>query len=118
MSLRKMLKGSGVQVVFSAIFPLGDWDPGRKRQMEQVNDWLRGLCHAWGFGFYDLGCTFERPGMLISDETRWGKSLLGSKLAGLISRALNYIQWGKGMFRVTERNQETPRLSEAEGKYL
>lgn len=29
--------------------------------------------------------------------TRWGKSVLGSKLAELVKRALNYMQWGKGI---------------------
>lgn len=32
MSFRKMLKGSGVQVVFSSILPVGDWDQRRKAQ--------------------------------------------------------------------------------------
>lgn len=60
--------------------------------MDQVNDWLQGWCQAQGFAFCDLGQTFERPGMLTpkwEHLTRWGKSFLGSKLAGLIRRALN-----------------------------
>lgn len=93
-------KVGGAQVVFSSVLPVGDWDPGRKTRIRWVNDWLQGWFHAKGFGFYDLGCTFEGLGMLMPDEahlTRWGKSVLDNKLAGLVRRALNYLQWGKGM---------------------
>ena len=92
MSLGKMLKGLGVQVVFSSVLPVGDWVPRRRQHTNRVNDWLRSWCHAQGFGFYDLGHCSERPGMLPSDGaslTKWAKSVLGSKMAGLISRALN-----------------------------
>ena len=40
-SLGKMLKGSGVQTVFS-VLPMGSWYPGRWRRTRQVNDWLTG----------------------------------------------------------------------------
>jgi len=60
----KMLKGSGAQVVFFLLLPAGDWDPGRRRRKDQLNDWLHGLCHAKGYGFYDLGHTFKKPEVL------------------------------------------------------
>ena len=48
---------------------------------------------ALGFGHCDLGHRFEKGGMLMSDEmtrlTRRAKNILGSMLAGLVSRALN-----------------------------
>lgn len=37
-SLRKRLKASKVKVVFSSVFLVGDWKPGRKRQTDQVDD--------------------------------------------------------------------------------
>lgn len=36
MSLGKMLKGSGVQAVFSSVLPAGNWDLGRRT--DQLND--------------------------------------------------------------------------------
>lgn len=60
--------------------------------MDQVNDWLHGCCQAQGLEFYNLGCTFGRPGYLAPDGahlSRLGKIVLGSKLAGLIIRALS-----------------------------
>lgn len=86
MSLGKILKEWGAQVVFSFGLPVGDWNPGRRRQMGQVNAWLRGWCHAQGFGFCDTGCIFEGPGVMMLDGaqlSRWGKSVVGSKVAGL-----------------------------------
>ena len=47
--------------------------------------------------------------MWVSDGnqlSRWGKSILGSKLVGLVARSLNYIKWEKGMeFLVTVEGQ-------------
>lgn len=62
MSLGKMLKGA--QVVLSSVLQVGDWDPGRRQHMDQVNDWLRSWCYVQGFGFCDLRCVFERLDML------------------------------------------------------
>lgn len=84
MSLGKILKGWGAQVAFSFGLPVGD--SGKRRQMGQVNAWLRGWCHAQGFGFCDIGCIFEGLGVLMLDGaqlSRWGKSVVGSKLAEL-----------------------------------
>lgn len=44
--------------------------------------------------YYNLARSFKRPGMLMSDGmqlTKKGMNVLGSKLAGFITRALNYI---------------------------
>uniref|UniRef100_A0A8B9C455 SGNH hydrolase-type esterase domain-containing protein n=1 Tax=Anser brachyrhynchus TaxID=132585 RepID=A0A8B9C455_9AVES len=74
-SLGRMLKGSGVQVVFSSVLPLGGWDPERRRRMGQVNDWLRGWCPDQGFGYFNLGQSFEKPGMWADDQlqlSKWG----------------------------------------------
>jgi len=79
-SLGNMLKGSGVQVVFSSVLPAGNWDPGRRRT-DQLNEWLCEWCHTKGYGFYDLGCTFAKPGMLTWDGTqvtRWARIYKGA----------------------------------------
>lgn len=75
MSLRKILKVAGVQVVFSSVLSAGGWDPGRRRQKDHVNDWLQGWCHAQGLSFYYLGHALEGMGMLMLDKvqlTGWG----------------------------------------------
>lgn len=105
--LGKMLKGPTVQVVFSFVLPVSDWDAGRRRWTGQVNEWWRGWCRAQGLGFYDLGHTFDGPGMLTLDGTqlsRWGKSILGSKLVGLIRRALNYMEIVEGDALLSEES--------------
>lgn len=66
MSLGAMLKGSGAQVVVSSILPVRGRGPGRRRRIERVNAWLRSWCRTRGFGFYDHGSTFEKPGLLGS----------------------------------------------------
>jgi len=84
-----MLKGLGAQV-FSSIHPIREGGARKRRKIEQVNDWMHSWCHAQGLGFYSLGHTFEKPGLLTVDGaqmTKWGKSVLGNKLDGL--RALN-----------------------------
>ena len=105
----KTLKGLEEQVVFSSVFLLDGWDEERRRSIGQVNYWLRVWCQDQGSVYYDLGQAFERPGMWVSDGnqlSRWGKSILGSKLVGLVTRSLNYIKWEKGMeFLVTEEGQ-------------
>lgn len=60
--------------------------------MDQVNDWLCSWGHSQGLGFCDPRCTFERLGMLALDGahlTRWGRSVLGSKLAGTSPNVIN-----------------------------
>ncbi len=45
-----------------------------------------------GFGYYGLGRNLEKGGMLTADGsqlTRKAINILGNKLAGLVSRALN-----------------------------
>lgn len=110
-SLGKMLKGLGAQVVFSVVLPFRDWDPGKRQRTDQLNDCLHGWCHAEGCGCYGLGCTFDKPGMLMWDGillTRRSENTLGSKLDGLITRALNWSCWGMEVYCwVTKKNQGT-----------
>lgn len=64
-----------------------DWDPRRRRQRDEVNGFVAGATLSV--------LTSTTLGMLTPDEahlSRWGKSVLGGKLAGLVSRALNEIQ--------------------------
>lgn len=63
-----------------------------QRPPDQLKEWLQEWYHTQGFEYYDLGCNFEKLGMLTLDKmqlTRKGKKILGSKLSGLITRALN-----------------------------
>ena len=78
--------------MFSSVLSLRSWYPGRWRRTCQVNDCMRGWCLDQGFGYFDLGQAFEKPGMWAPDGLRLSKggtSVLGSKLSGLITRALN-----------------------------
>lgn len=55
--------------------------------MGWVNYWQREWCQDQGFVYCDLGQALESLGMWVSDGmqlSRWGKSVLRSKLAGLI----------------------------------
>lgn len=64
-------------------------------------DLLVDLGHSKGYEFYDLGCTSDKPGMLIWDEThltKRSKNILGKKLALFITRTLNYNCVGKGVY--------------------
>jgi len=57
-----------------------------------MNDWLCGGCHAEGYGYYDLGLTFDKPGMLMWNRTqltRRGKNILGSQFAGFLTGTFN-----------------------------
>lgn len=59
------------------------------------------LGHSKGYDFYNLGRTFDKPGMLIWDETHLtnrGEDILGKKLALFITRALNYNYMGRGVY--------------------
>lgn len=37
-SLGKVLKGSGAQVAFFSVLPVGAWHPSRRRRTDQLND--------------------------------------------------------------------------------
>jgi len=50
-SLQKVLKESEAQVIFSSVLPVGNWDPGRRRGTDKLNDWLCEWSHAQGYGF-------------------------------------------------------------------
>jgi len=48
---------------------------------------MRGWCQDQGFGYYNLGQVFERPGMWASDAmrlSRWGVRVLSVLQAGWI----------------------------------
>uniref|UniRef100_A0A8C8E8K1 SGNH hydrolase-type esterase domain-containing protein n=1 Tax=Otus sunia TaxID=257818 RepID=A0A8C8E8K1_9STRI len=49
-ALGKMIKGSGAQVVFSSIPPVGGMDEDEHRRAQQINSWLQDWCHCQGFG--------------------------------------------------------------------
>jgi len=91
-ALGRLLKGSGVQAVFSSVLSVGDLDPYKRRRVDMLNEWLCEWCHTQGFGYYGLGHSLEKGGMLTADGnrlTRRATNILGNKLAGLVSRALN-----------------------------
>lgn len=68
MSHGKVLKGLGAQVVFPSVLPGGDWELGTRRITDLLNEQLNGWCHSQDSGYYDLGCSFEKEGMLILDR--------------------------------------------------
>ena len=91
-ALGRLLKGSGAQVVFSSVLSVGDWDPHKRKRVDTLNEWHCEWCCAQGFGYYGLGCSLEQGGMLRADGsrlTRRATNILGNKLSGLVSRALN-----------------------------
>ena len=91
-ALVKLLKGSGAQAVFSSVPSVGDWDLDKKRRADMLKKWLCKWCRTQGFGYYGLGCSLEKGGMLTVDGNQLSRrptNILGSKLAGLVSRALN-----------------------------
>ena len=91
-ALGRLLKGLGAQVVLSFVLLVGDWDPHKMERVDALNEWLCEWCHAQGFGYYGFGCSFEKGGMLMADGsrlTRRATDILGNKLSGLVSRALN-----------------------------
>ena len=72
-----------------------------------MNDWLGGWCPDRGFGYFDLGQAFEKLGMWAPDGLQLserGRSVLGNKFCGLITRASNEIRRAKGWeLDVTEK---------------
>ena len=66
-ALGRLLKGLGAQVVFSSVFSVGDWDSHKRRRVDMLNEWLCEWCHTQGFGYYGLGCSLEKGGMLMAD---------------------------------------------------
>ena len=87
-----VVKVTGVQVVFSSVLSVGDWDPHKRKRVDTLNEWHCQWCCAQGFGYYGLGCSLEKGGMLTVDGNQLSRrptNILGSKLAGLVSRALN-----------------------------
>lgn len=67
-SLGRTLEVPGAQAVFSSVPPVSCWDPGRRRRLGQVNDWLHGWCHDQGFGLCDLGQAFKGLGTWASED--------------------------------------------------
>lgn len=91
-SFGKVLKGSGAQVAFFSALPVGDWHPGSRRRTDQLNGWLYERCHAQGCSFDGKRNSSNEPGMVMwygIQLTQRGDNILGSKLVGLITRALN-----------------------------
>ena len=77
--------------MFSSV-SVGDWDPHKRKRVGTLNDWLCKWCHTQGLGYYGLGRSLENGRMLAANGshlTRRAKNILGNKLAGLVSRALN-----------------------------
>ena len=91
-ALGNLLKGSGVQAVFSSVLSVGNWDLDKRRRGDTLNEWLCEWCRTQGFRYYGLGHSLEKGGMLTADGrclTRRAANILGNKLAGLVSRVLN-----------------------------
>lgn len=48
-----MLKESGAQVVFSLILLIGEWEPGRRKRIDQLNEQRHWWCHGSGYVIKD-----------------------------------------------------------------
>ena len=72
-ALGRLLKGSGAQVVFSSVLSVGDWDLHKRKRVDTLNEWLCKWCHAQGFGYYGLGRSLEKVGMLTVDRSQLTK---------------------------------------------
>ena len=66
-ALGRLLKGLGAQVAFSSVLSVCDWDPHKRKRKDMLNDWLCEWCCAQGFGYYGLGRSLEKGGMLTVD---------------------------------------------------
>ena len=78
--------------MFSSVLSVGDWDLQKRRRVDILNELLCERCHTQSFEYYGLGCSLEKGGMLTVDGNQLSRrptNILGSKLAGLVSRALN-----------------------------
>lgn len=78
--------------MFSSVLSVGDWDPHKRTRVDMLNEWLCKCCRTQDFGYYGLGCSLEKGGILTVDRrqlTSRTTNMLGSNLAGLASRALN-----------------------------
>ena len=88
--LGRLLRGSGAQVVFASVLPIGGIEA--ERRAVHINSWLRDWCDRQNFGFFDHGKVYATPGLMAPDGTRLsrrGVRIFGQELAGLIDRALN-----------------------------
>lgn len=89
-ALGRLLKGSGAQVVFASVLPIGGIEA--ERCAVHINSWLRDWCDRQNFGFFDHGKVYATPGLMAPDGmglSRRGVRIFGQELAGLIDRALN-----------------------------
>ena len=53
--------------MFSSVLSVGDWDLHKRKRVDTLNEWLCKWCHAQGFGYYGLGRSLEKGGMLMVD---------------------------------------------------
>lgn len=99
-----------------------DWTLGTQKE----DEWIKSMvnCMAGAMlsvlgGFYDLGCSLEKQLTVSGAGVEWSEHVLGRKLAGLLGRALNHDQQGKGIyFQLSERNQKTTALPGSSKEYL
>jgi len=85
--------------VFTSIPSVAGKNTERDRKTHLMNRWLRDWCHRLNFGFFDHGEVYTAPGLLATDGfqlSQRGESILAHELVGLIKRALNWVQRGKG----------------------
>ena len=89
-ALGRLLKGSGSQVVFASVLPIGGIEADK--QTRHINTWLRDWCNRQNFGFFDHGKIYTTPGLLAPDGmclSQRGVRIFAQELAGLLDRALN-----------------------------
>jgi len=72
--------------------------------MDQLNDWLCGWCHTKSYGFYDLGCSFSKPGMLTWDGTQTDQ--MGQEYTRQYHQGFKLELLGEGSVLLSDRARE------------
>ncbi|XP_066848127.1 uncharacterized protein [Anser cygnoides] len=67
-ALGRLLKGSGAQVVFASVLPIGGI--AADKRSHHINMWLRDWCDRQNFRFFDHGKVYVTPGLLSPDGMR------------------------------------------------
>jgi len=91
-ALRRQVKGSRAQVVFSSVPSAIGNNKGLDIIGQHIKTWLRAWCAQQRFGFFDLISVCESLGWLAADRSGFShrlREVLRQELGRFIHRALN-----------------------------
>lgn len=80
--------------------------------MDQLNDWLCGWCHTKSYGFYNPGCSFNKPGMLTWDGTQTDQT--GQEYTRQYHQGFKLELLGEGSVLLSDRAREHLRGAASE----